>query len=302
MAAHLHDDEAGTRGVRRLLRKEVGKALEAVESGQPPSDAAVHEARKRLKKARAALRLLRPAIGGGAYRRENTCCRDAARPLTEVRDALVMVKTVDGLGEHLGEQPEEGLKEGLAALRQAMQEQYEEARRRVLGPQDALAGVKEALRAARGRMDELSVGRKGWSVLGAGLEKTYRQGRDALAATSDEPTVESLHEWRKQAKYLWHQLQALEPLWPAVIEQLADQAHELGTKLGDDHDLAVLRDKVKEQPAREALERLVDRRRDELQAQALEVGRRLYEEAPKDFAGRFKGYWRAWRKRARALA
>ena len=70
-----------------------------------------------------------------------------------------------------------------------------------------------------------------------------------LAAAADDPTVEDLHEWRKQAKYLWNQLQVLEPLWPAVMEELANQAHELGRLLGDDHALAVLREGQRQHPA-----------------------------------------------------
>ena len=60
---------------------------EAGDGATPPRSAAVHEVRKSLKKIRAALRLVRPVIGDKSYRRENTCFRDAARPLTEVRDA-----------------------------------------------------------------------------------------------------------------------------------------------------------------------------------------------------------------------
>jgi hypothetical protein len=39
----------------------------------------------------------------------------------------------------------------------------------------------------------------------------------------------------------------------------------------------------------------VERRREELQEQALPLGERLYEETPKQFTRRLKAYWRAWR-------
>src|SRR4051794_31867359 len=92
--------EPGAADVGRILRKQVGKALEALNTDGPLADEVVHDARKRLKKARALLRLLREALGPRIYRRENACLRDAGRPLTEVRDAKVLVDTFDELAEH----------------------------------------------------------------------------------------------------------------------------------------------------------------------------------------------------------
>jgi CHAD domain-containing protein len=304
MAKQLRPREAGTRGVRRLVRKEVGKALEALGGGGGPlSDTAVHDARKRLKKARALLRLLREALGDRAYQRENAALRDAARPLTEVRDAKVLVDALDQLAEYFAGQVD--LKT-LRKVRRPLRDHQREVRRRLLGEGDALGPVKESLAAARQRVKRWPVGRRGWSVLGAGIKKVYRQGRDARAAAQDDPSVENLHEWRKQAKYLWHQLQVLHPLWPAVLDELADQAHALADALGDDHDLAILRQQLQEErdrspggAAADTLVGLIDRRRAELQEQAWAVGQRLYEEKPKAFVQRLHGYWRAWRSSPR---
>lgn len=85
-------------------------------------------------------------------------------------------------------------------------------------------------------------------MIGTGLERTYRKGRDAFAAAKRDRTTENLHEWRKQAKYFWHQLQLLEPLWPGLIGKVADQAHRLTDYLGEDHDLAVLCDTIRRNP------------------------------------------------------
>src|ERR1019366_5884992 len=52
----------------------------------------VPEVRKCFKRVRAALRLVREDLGDDAYREENWCLRDAARPLTEVRDAEMLVE------------------------------------------------------------------------------------------------------------------------------------------------------------------------------------------------------------------
>src|SRR4051812_12540678 len=97
MASALRRKETAARGVLRILRKQIDKAVEALADEQSLSDEDVHDIRKSLKRVRAALRLLRPAIGSSTYRGENVCFRDAARPLTELRDAKVLVDTLGGL-------------------------------------------------------------------------------------------------------------------------------------------------------------------------------------------------------------
>jgi CHAD domain-containing protein len=305
MADQLRETESGTEGVRRILCKQVGRALKALKgNGRPLSDEAVHDARKQLKRTRAALRLLRKELGSATYRRENTCLRDAARPLTEVRDAKVLADTLDNLAEHFPGQVDE---RALAGLRRALLAHQGEVCRRVLEEGDTLGPVREALAAARERTAAWPLRRRGWSVLGAGLKRVYRNGRDAFAAARQDPSVENLHEWRKQDKYLWHQLQVLRPIWPDVLDELADQAHTLADYLGDDHDLAVLRQKLHGEPERfpdqaavDALGVLIARRRAELQEQARDLGGRLYEEKPRAFADRLEACWRAWRSEARA--
>lgn len=62
------------------------KAVKAIRA-RNPTGAQIHGARKALKRARANLRLLRDAVGKTAYICENVVLRDAARPLSGVRDA-----------------------------------------------------------------------------------------------------------------------------------------------------------------------------------------------------------------------
>src|SRR5262245_41791210 len=91
MSFELQPGESLRKGTRRTVHKQIDAALEELTGAHKgPRDEVVHEARKSLKKVRAALRLVRPVIGEKAYRRENTCFRDAGRPLTEVRDARIL--------------------------------------------------------------------------------------------------------------------------------------------------------------------------------------------------------------------
>jgi CHAD domain-containing protein len=300
MAKQLRNTEAGTQGVRRILRQQTRQALEALNESQLLSDEVVHEVRKQLKNVRAALRLLRKALGSRIYDRENAFFRDVARPLTEVRDAKILMDTLGQLTEHCGDQANAL---DLDQVRRALQEHYQEIRQPML-EEDRLRPIKDALQTALTRVKQWPLSRRGWSVLGVGLKRIYRQGRDAFATAQENPSEENLHEWRKQVKYLWHQLQMLRPLQPALIKALADQAHTLADYLGDDHDLAVLHQKLLAEPDRfpdyatvNALAGLIGRRRAELQEQAEALGHRLYEEKPKRFVGRFQGYWHSWREK-----
>src|SRR4029453_14283857 len=96
----LRHTKSGTKEVQRLLCHHIDQALKALQGNQPLSDAAVHGARKQLKKGRADLRLLRKALGSQTYAYENTALRDVARPLTAMRDARTVMDTVERLVEH----------------------------------------------------------------------------------------------------------------------------------------------------------------------------------------------------------
>src|SRR5436305_14370843 len=85
-----------TAGVCDELLSHVGDALKAL-NARRVTDERIHTARKHLKRARANLRLLRNTVREAAYTRENTALRDAARPLSSVRDAKVLVETLDAL-------------------------------------------------------------------------------------------------------------------------------------------------------------------------------------------------------------
>ncbi len=83
---------------REIFLRQLGCAIEELEGSKPN----VHGARKQLKRARATLRLLRPAIGDELYSHENIAARDAARPLSKARDEEVMNDALDGLLERFG--------------------------------------------------------------------------------------------------------------------------------------------------------------------------------------------------------
>jgi CHAD domain-containing protein len=298
--AKLKQGEAGTRGTRRIARRQVKSALQKL-GRKATSDRAVHSARKELKKARATLRLLRDALGRSTYKKENAALRDAARPLSEVRDGRVLLDALNSLVEYYGA-PAAALP--LSNFKRALSRRRTELRHKILEERGPLRAARKALRDIRSRSEKWHVGRHGWSVLGAGLKRTYVTGRSAFAQAMATPTDEHLHEWRKQTKYFWYQLQVFAPLGPGPIADMTEEAHQLADCLGDDHDLVVLhqrasqaRDLFPSAATQRALLDLIVRCRAGLQGKALQLGRRLYAERPAVFTARVGKYWHDWRHR-----
>jgi CHAD domain-containing protein len=153
----------------------------------------------------------------------------------------------------------------------------------------AAAGVVSMLRESRRRVDEWPLEDDSFRALRDGLESTYRRGRRDFKAVQANASVEALHEWRKRVKDLWYHHSLLRALWPPVMEAVGDEAHELADRLGDDHDLAVLADWIREHTdAGPEFFDAVDRRRAELQAEAITLGARLYADKPKAYVRRLR--------------
>jgi CHAD domain-containing protein len=282
----LHADEPVGVGVARVVTERVEHALEQLEGHAGPTPAkAVHEARKDMKRLRALLRLMRGSVDRDAYRRENAAFRDIGRSLSGARDAEVMLATLDALEERdAGALPPES-----AGLRRALEAQRREIAAGGDGGHEAVALLREA----RARVPAWTPHGDGFELLEDGLERTYRAGRRGWLDARGEPGDETWHGWRKQAKYLWHQVELLEELWPPIMEPLGHEAHALADRLGDDHDLAVLLRFAAGQDA--PLDELVAGRRAELQADALRLGARLYAERPGAYARHMRALWEAWR-------
>jgi CHAD domain-containing protein len=282
----LRPDRADASGVRDIFCTFVADAADSL-AGKAVSDADVHSARKAVKRARAAVRLMRDALPPAAYKRENAALRDASRPLGAARDARVLVDSLGRLEKLYGPAARHSVSPAFSRI---LDRERDKAHRG-----NTRASREELLAVAR-RMAACKIESRSWKDIGSGLERTYRRGRKEMHRAQAEPTPECLHEWRKQTKYLWHQLQIFEPLAPGRIGELADQAHKLADYLGDDHDLAVLREKaVAHEPAfgstgNGALLALIDRCQARLREKAFLLGARIYEEKPRRFTRRIAGF------------
>jgi CHAD domain-containing protein len=256
---------------REALLAQLDKAVSGL-ARRRHTDRMIHDVRKELKRARATLRLLRECIGVEEYRRDNALVRDAARPLTAVRDAKVLM---DAMHRWI---PARG--EFARQLRRVLERQRRAALRE-LRPAVLSAAIRD-LRMIRRRAE----GYAEPSLDAEGLKRAYKSGRKAFIETRRRRSDETLHEWRKQTKYFATQLEIVLPLGPKRFEKTHKRARRLGEQLGDDHDLAILTEQIYRHakgeyaPSQdERVQSLIDslaRERRKLQKKAFALGKRLY--------------------------
>jgi CHAD domain-containing protein len=303
-AYRLEPGEAVPSEIVRCATAQLDRAVTELTQGvDADPEAAVHAARKAVKKERSLLRLARGSIGDRRRRQENRALRHAAWTLSAARDAEAMLATLDDLAErYAGQLPERTFEAVRAPF-----EHRRDAEREQLGSSDVTARAAEELAAVRARIDDWELNEGGWSGLEDGLQRSYRDGRRAFHRAHDHRSGADWHRWRKRVKDLWYQQRLLsEVAGPACAGQAKD-AHRLADLLGDDHDLLVLRRALTGEASHtaadlDAVVGLIGHRQQELRTQALELGARVYAEKPKAYVRRMRAMWRAGRGQQAAAA
>jgi len=296
-------DETAAHGLKRIALGQLDLALELLHGeADVPAEEAVHETRKALKRVRALLRLLEGELGAKRSARERAVLRDAARRLAGARDAEVMVSTLDAL---VRRHPRKlGRRRGLVELRARLRRERDTAVAQTLGDTVTRAQVAHELEAQRARLAKWELPeRSADELVQSGLERIYRAGRThrarARRSSLRRKPDRTLHAWRKHVKELRYAAEILDVRDPSggrsqgLGAKLARRADALGELLGEEHDLALLEDRVrKHKPlkrrkrSRKLLLRTIAGRRADLRERALRKGERLYERKPRRFVRR----------------
>jgi CHAD domain-containing protein len=296
-AYRLKTEEEAAAGIRRIAAGRAERALERLRGADERElAAAVHGARKDMKKLRGLLRLVRDELGKKTFKAEDRRYRDAGRALSGNRDAEVKLATLLALRRRFDDLATDATERWAGRLET---ERDQLAVVAVGASKGKIGEAVEAIEAGRGAIGGWPLKTDSWELVGPGLSPAYRQGRTAMAQALADPSTANVHEWRKRAKDLWYQLRIIREAWPGLLDETATQAHDLTELLGDHHDLAVLAADLRtrtELDGRDAFEAVIEQRQGELLDAALNVGQRLYAEKPKAFRRRIKRYWLAWRE------
>ncbi len=296
-------DPNATAAVRRIAREQVRAMLAYIDDESCDRHQAVHEVRKRCKKLRALLRLIGPNLA--CAKAEERAVRDAARLLSPIRDAQVLIETLDHVVAGFAGQVD---RRDYRRLRAHLLERRDALAAAANGIDGALLQFRAEVAAFAKRVSRWSLDAGGFDAFAAGLKQSYRRGRKGLAKARAAPNATTLHDWRKQVKYHQAHAQLLRPIWPALLTSRQRAASELADVLGDDHDLAVFQGLLRDQGAvlvsAMAIDRigsLIDRRHEALTRQAWALGDRLYAEKPAYLVQRWRCYWQAARQGEKGL-
>ena len=293
MSYQLQRNETPGEGVRRICRRQVELGLATVAGKKETVDTPVHETRKHLKKARAALHLVRREIGRGLFKRQDHCLRDVGRMISEIRDAEVRLQTVRQLQKLTGRRRQcyQNVEETLA----------HELENFVAAFAEWQSQAVPILERVRDDIDNWPVDQFDLIQVRRSIQGTYKRGRDALAAAKRAGSAESFHHFRKEAKQLWYQLRILRPVNTVVLKTLNDELGSLGDLLGRAHDLDFLAERMRQEPDETTWQReghellaVIEASQSDLQRGAGDLAERFYSERPRDFGARVGAWLERW--------
>lgn len=290
----LQPDEHVSDGIKRIVDGKVQRAIEHIDSDGDRHET-VHEVRKRCKEVRAAVRLVRPVLP--TYKRENVHYRDAARRISEIRDAHAAIETFD---DHLRPAVE---------ARDAIDEAtLSDVRATLVDRRDTMAAernlerrlneVRADLIDGRERVADLPIATDGYDAVAGGLRKSYNRARNRMQEAYEDPEFERFHEWRKRVKYHRYHTRLLRRVWVGPMKHRRTELKELSDIVGYENDLAEAAMMIDggdllAPETRQTVEEVSTARRSELHRQARPLGERLFAEHPDRLVDRIGTYWTA---------
>jgi CHAD domain-containing protein len=295
MSYQLRKREKLGESLRRICRKQIEGAIAVTTGDKKASDTPVHEMRKHLKKARAALRLVRKEIGAGLFREQDHCLRDVGRLTSEIRDAEVRLQTVrelQGISQRRRRTAAYPKLEGMLML---------ELENFMAAFAEWQAQAVPMLKRASANVDCWPLDHFDCKQLRRAVQRSYKSARNFLRCAETSPTAENFHRFRTCAKRLWYEVRILRPVNPVLLKSLADDLDALGGLLGRAHDLSFLADRLRRENQNSGWKReghrllaLIEVSQGDLQRGAAELADHFFAERPRDFGARLASWLEDW--------
>jgi CHAD domain-containing protein len=290
----LKSGRAVSSEIRRIVLKQLDLATSELKAiGDPESDEAIHDARRRVKKIRAVIRLVRPVLDK-TYCAVDPDLRRVSRLLAPVADGQGVIDTLNQLAQRYRKTLP---RRTVAALRSDL------IRREKRIDREAEAGhvlqiASRMLRAHRGELRRWRLAAEGFRAVAPGLKASVRRARNAMIAAWMHPTASHHHSWRRHVKNHWFHVRLLEGRCGNRLMPLQRRLEALDGVLGEYHNLVLLREVLIVDTAlsrREAARclRVVARYQRALRRHAQTLGMRIYGEKPRQFVRRVKRLWRS---------
>ncbi len=286
--AFQRDDKSTEKAVRRIAAERLETSRILLDDTSLERAFLVHELRKNVKKTRALLRLVRPHFKG--FERENAALRDAARLISDLRDADVLATSLGRVSAKSGLAPEV-----IANIRDRLAPPAPSA----FSPEQRLNAHREAIAVVEARASNWKITGKDFAALSDGLERSWNDARTAMRAAMTDPTGEALHKWRKRVKDHWYHARMLSPIWPEMMQGHMVTAGSLGETLGDARDLAFLTEALSGEAfagdaAAAVLSRVAADAERKLVKQAGKLGALFFAEPATGLSRRWRAWWDVW--------
>jgi len=298
MAYRLKTGQPVDREVRRIIDRQLRLAIRGLSTATDrTSDDAIHKDRRRLKKIRALIRLVQPALGR-FYRPTSRQLRTVSWMLSPIADSLAAVDTLARVGKRFRQELPRAT---LAAIRVALVQRDTAADRRAHTDHIRRRAI-QILRSERRRVRRWRLKTSGSRAIMPGLAKSGRRARQALALAIDSPTIDHYHLWRRRVKDQWLQIRLIETRCGKALAADERQLEALDGCLGEYHNCVLLQSLfvansfVPRQETAQCL-RVLRRYQIELREQALMLGRTIYREPRRAFVRRVREHWRLAKRR-----
>ena len=224
--------------VRRIAVEEIEGALGHLAAVRDDPATALHECRKQLKSLRALLHLVRS--GDRAFvRAENARFRDASAGLAGPREATALIETLDRLAEAFPDETADGT---LSPVRDRLVARYDSVLDGNLAK--AVTAAVASCQVGLQQVEKFSLPDEPENVadiLAHGVRRTMRRARKALQKAKTRGEQGDFHDLRKALKAHSKHLSLMKRLWPSPVKAQRKAVDALAEKLGELHDIFVLR-------------------------------------------------------------
>ena len=293
MAFRLKQGGSISSDIRRIVLRQLELAISELHAvGDPQSDEAVHDARRRVKKIRAIIRLVRPSLDKEAQEVDRDLST-VSRLLAPVADGQGVIETLDELARRYGDAiPKSTLQAARdGVLRNSQRADHDAESHGVI----KLAA--STLRGERKRIKHWRVDADGFRAVARGLEDSYRRARHMMIMAWSRPKPSHFHSWRRHVKDHWFHIRLLEGRCGYHLVSYERRVEALDGVLGEYHNTILLRDLLLTQgslsrPEAARCLRIVARYQRLLRRHAEILGVRLFTERPRRFVRRVRRLWR----------
>jgi len=243
---------------------------------------------------RSLLKLGRSGLGEVNYRDFNTFYRDQSRALSQLRDVTALIET---LPVFVKTRRSQDARSFLLQFKRNLETKRREHLQAIISG-NTKAEVVSKLESKNDEIIQWQFNGDVAEIFSAGAQSIYNRGRRLFKVTLSDPNAHNMHEWRKQVKYFWYQLMVLTLLWPGMMTAWAKEVQNLSQWLGKHHDLVLLENKLPEVAANSKnrvlinnLQKSIATRKYYFEKASLELGQKIYAEAPVSIGNRLLAYF-----------